>query len=123
MTGGIFKGIRLQAPLAPARATTDRMRQAIFSSISELVCDAEVLDLFAGCGSLGIEAVSRGAKRATFVENAKSSWKVLEENLRRLGIGDRVRVCKVDVGKFLEETARRGEKWDLVFADPPYFTG
>lgn len=120
ITGGQWKGIVLTAPPLPARATTDRMRQAIFSSLGEFVVGAEVLDLFAGGGGVGIEALSRGANRATFVENARSSLLVLEKNLVRLDVGDRGRIHRGDVWKFLEDSARKGERWDLIFADPPY---
>jgi 16S rRNA (guanine966-N2)-methyltransferase len=80
---------------------------------------AAVLDLYAGSGALGIEALSRGAKWATFVDSDAAAARVIRENLRRLRIED-ARVVRGDVIAFLRRAAREGESWDLAFCDPPY---
>jgi 16S rRNA (guanine966-N2)-methyltransferase len=95
----------------------DRVREAIFSSLGEAVLDARVLDLFAGSGSLGIEALSRGAASATFVEADRRTKAVLEKNLARCGL--RGTVVQADVFRFLEQSGT-SQTWDLVLADPPY---
>ena len=124
--GGVAKGRRLRGP--PDRATrpmTDRAREALFSIISSLVPGADVLDLYAGTGSLGLEALSRGAATAVFVERRRRALAVLRANIERVGLGGRV--VAADVGRFLPG-ARDGRTpgragtyaYDLVFVDPPY---
>lgn len=95
----------------------DRVRAAIFSSLAELVPDAVVLDLFAGSGAMGIEALSRGAARATFVDQNERCARCVRENLRRAGVTASVQV--MDAMRFLDLYAGEGE-FGLVFADPPY---
>lgn len=101
------------------RPATDRARQVIFDVLAtRLDLDgASVLDLFAGSGSLGIEALSRGAGRVTFVEQAVPSIDVLYQNLRTLDLMDRSEVVRADVFRYLKQNPRR---FDLVFVDPPY---
>lgn len=101
------------------RPTTDRVRESIFNMLSaRLDFDGvDLLDLFAGTGALGIEAISRGAASAFFVEQDRRSVGVIEENLRALGIADRCSVAGTDVLRFIAATDRR---FDLILADPPY---
>lgn len=101
------------------RPTTDRAKQTIFDILSNrLDFDGiDVLDLFAGSGSLGLEAVSRGAHHAVFVDKAQQSLQVLESNIESLGCSDRCTVYSADVFWFLKNTRR---SFDLVFVDPPY---
>jgi 16S rRNA (guanine(966)-N(2))-methyltransferase RsmD len=111
----------LAAPAGSAtRPTADRVREALFSILGS-VEGLSVLDLFAGSGALGIEALSRGARDATFVDSAPAATAAVRRNLERLGIETaRAAVVRSDWGRFLRKAAARGERWDLVFCDPPY---
>jgi 16S rRNA (guanine966-N2)-methyltransferase len=95
----------------------DRVKAAIFSSLGERVIGARVLDLFAGTGALGIEALSRGACSVTFVENNRQAIATIERNLAQTGLSGRI--CKQDVFAFLNRGSR-AEVNDLILADPPY---
>ncbi len=109
--------IPLQVPKSLTRPTTDRVRESIFSSLSERVIDASVLDLFAGSGSLGIEALSRGAKSAVFVDTSRHACESINHNLEKAKLtGGTTRSS--DVRSFISSRTR-GE-FDLIFADPPY---
>jgi 16S rRNA (guanine966-N2)-methyltransferase len=121
VVAGSLGGRRLLAPAGRAvRPTSDRVREALFSMLDP-VEGAVVLDLFAGSGALGIEALSRGAARATFVELSTPVVKVLEDNLRTLQLGpEQVTVRRADARAALREASARGEEYDLVFLDPPY---
>jgi 16S rRNA (guanine966-N2)-methyltransferase len=110
-------GIRLFVPKTEIRPTMDRVKAAIFSSLGERVLGARVLDLFAGTGALGIEALSRGAASSTFVERDSRAVAAIERNLAQAHFDGRVR--KQDVFEFLQR-ASTAETYDLIFADPPY---
>jgi len=114
---GIAGSIPLKVPRSLTRPTTDRVREAIFSVLGPAVVDARVLDLFAGSGSLGIEALSRGAASAVFVESHAPACSIISENLAkaRLSAG---KVQRRDAAAFLSNACGGG--FDLVFADPPY---
>jgi 16S rRNA (guanine966-N2)-methyltransferase len=114
---GSVGGIQLEVPQNGVRPTMDRVKAAIFSSLGELVIDARVLDLFAGTGALGIEALSRGATSALFVEENVAAISAIERNLARTKFEGRVR--KQDVFAFLR-SAQTSEPFQIVFADPPY---
>ncbi len=118
---GTLGGRRLRAPAGRAtRPTSDRVREALFSMLGE-IDGARVLDLFAGSGALGIEALSRGAAHAVFVERDAAAAAVLRANLRALGVGrERAEVRRADAQATLRHASRSGEKYDLVFIDPPY---
>ena len=111
-------GVRLVSPKNGVRPTMDRVKAAIFSSLGELVIGARVLDLFAGTGALGIEALSRGADSALFVEEDRQSIAAIEKNLTKTGFAGRVR--QQDVFNFLKNAGAAAEKFQIVFADPPY---
>jgi 16S rRNA (guanine966-N2)-methyltransferase len=118
---GTFGGRRLKAPHGrETRPTSDRVREALFSMLGEL--DGErVLDLFAGTGALGIEALSRGAGAAVFVERDAAAAAVLSENLSTLGIDSKeARVLRGDALDALRSALRSQETYDLIFIDPPY---
>jgi 16S rRNA (guanine966-N2)-methyltransferase len=102
------------------RPTSDRVREALFSTLAARVVDAVVLDLYAGSGALGIEALSRGAARATFVEHDRRAAAVLRHNLDTLGL--RAVVQTMDVARYVREAAdaRDDGPYDLVLCDPPY---
>jgi 16S rRNA (guanine966-N2)-methyltransferase len=116
---GTYKGQRLAAPKRRStRPTQDHIREAVFNLLGP-VEGLNVLDLYAGSGALGIEALSRDATAATFVDSdARATWAV-RQNLARLGV-ENARVARTDVLAFLHGAARRDERWDLVFCDPPY---
>ncbi len=113
---GAAKGRRLLAPDTPdTRPVTDRVREAVFSMLGTGVVDAAVLDLYAGSGSFGLEALSRGASTALFVENGHRALEALRNNITAVGLGGTVVSSSVD--DFL---ARSGGSYDLVFIDPPW---
>jgi len=114
---GSAGGIQLEVPKSGVRPTMDRVKAAIFSSLGEEIIGARVLDLFAGTGALGIEALSRGATSALFVEENPAAVKTIEQNLARAKVEGRVR--QQDVFAFLR-TASSTEPYRIVFADPPY---
>jgi 16S rRNA (guanine966-N2)-methyltransferase len=114
---GTAGGLHLKSPKRHAlRPTQDRIRQVIFSSLAELVPGARVLDLYAGTGSFGIEALSRGAASATFVEQDREAAQCIRDNLAHCHLQGDVR--QADVSAFLEK--KTSEPFDLIFADPPY---
>jgi 16S rRNA (guanine966-N2)-methyltransferase len=114
---GSAGGIRLEVPKTAVRPTMDRVKAAIFSSLGEEIIGARVLDLFAGTGSLGIEALSRGAASILFVEEDTAAIAAIERNLARTKFDGRVR--KQDVFAFLR-SAQLTEPFRVIFADPPY---
>ena len=113
---GEARGLPLTRPPEGVRPTMDRVRGAIFSSLGDLVPGAKVLDLFCGAGGMGIEALSRGAASATFVDLNAKSVAVTKENLRRAKLTGNVQT--MDALKFIELYASDG--YDIIFADPPY---
>ena len=119
VVAGQWRGRRLQAPAGAAtRPTGDRVREALFSILGERVTGARVLDLFAGSGALGIEALSRGAAEATFVDSAPAAIRAVAANLDMLGADAEVR--RADVRRFLGSARAAARQYDLVFLDPPY---
>jgi 16S rRNA (guanine966-N2)-methyltransferase len=118
---GRLGGRRLKAPAGTVtRPTSDRVREALFGMLAD-VDGAGVLDLFAGTGALGIEALSRGAARAVFVERDRRVAQVLSENLAVLALtADLAEVRREDVLAALRSASARKETYDLIFIDPPY---
>ena len=118
---GVFKGRRLSTPRgATTRPTADQVRIALMDTLGPRLPDARVLDLFAGSGSVGLEALSRAAAHATFVERDPCALEALEENVRTLGVESRVVVARGDVARQLERLASGGRRFEIVFLDPPY---
>lgn len=118
---GSARGQRLKAPKGRAlRPTADRVKEALFNILPHDLLGLRVLDLFAGTGNLSLEALSRGAAEAILVERSRSGAKAIHENLQRLGFSHRSRVWIAPVVKSLHLLARRGERFDLIFLDPPY---
>src|SRR5574341_1626257 len=118
---GAFKGRRLRTPRGPAtRPTADQVRIALMDTLAPWLADARVLDLFAGAGPVGLEALSRGAAHATFVERDARAVLALEANIRTLGVEALARVLRLDVGRALARLATEGERFGIVFLDPPY---
>jgi 16S rRNA (guanine966-N2)-methyltransferase len=114
---GSAGGIRLAVPKRGVRPTMDRVKAAIFSSLGDAVAGARVLDLFAGSGALGIEALSRGAYSVVFVEEDRQSAKIIERNLAKTKLKGRIR--QQDAFDFLRH-ASGTETFQIIFADPPY---
>ena len=116
---GIARGHPLVAPRdRGTRPITDRVKETLFAILGERVPDARVLDLYAGSGAIGIEALSRGAASATFVEHARPALVALRTNLERTHLADFAVIQPIEVDRFLG--AAGGGRWDLAFFDPPY---
>jgi 16S rRNA (guanine966-N2)-methyltransferase len=117
---GTHRGRRLRAPRGAAtRPTSDRVREAIFSIIGDCT-DLRVLDLFAGSGAMGIEALSRGARSVTFVEGAPEAAACIRANLAALALTESTRVVVRDWSIAISQEATRGAIYDLCLIDPPY---
>lgn len=121
ITSGKYKYRNIEVPKG-IRPTTEKVREAVFSMIMQWIPDAEVLDLFAGSGAMGLEALSRGAARCTFVEANRHNQKVLLSNIANCGAGEEAAVLGRDFETALTEIAGRREKpvFDIVILDPPY---
>lgn len=116
---GAAKGRRLSAPRSSAlRPTSAKVKEALFAVLSEEVTSANVLDLFCGVGSLGIEALSRGAARCTFVDRDRQALAYVVRNLDHTGFSDQANVRRLQLPGQLDE--RLGGPFDLIFSDPPY---
>jgi pantetheine-phosphate adenylyltransferase len=122
VTGGELGGRRLRVPASGVRPSADRVRESLFGSLGALD-DTRVLDLYAGSGALGIEALSRGAAFAVFVDQSSSSVEILRRNLDDLALRSRARVVRDAACRAVRRLARAGERFDLVLADPPYASG
>jgi 16S rRNA (guanine(966)-N(2))-methyltransferase RsmD len=124
ITGGRFKGRPLFAPKRIIRPTQDAVREAIFNIIGDsFLQDATVLDLCCGSGALGIEALSRGAKEAVFVDNKKICLLFVRKNLTIFGDGidKKFSLIKADAFKIMKDFSLRRQKFDLILIDPPYY--
>ena len=116
---GKYKGQSLVSFQADhIRPTTDRVKESMFNIIQAAIPDAKVVDLFSGTGSLGIEALSRGAQSVVFVEKNKKSIAILEKNLEKLKVSEPFQIVNKEVLSYLKSYA--GEAFDVVFADPPF---
>jgi 16S rRNA (guanine966-N2)-methyltransferase len=124
---GEAKGRKLKAPkTSGTRPIIDRVKTALFDILSTSVEDARFLDLFAGTGSVGIEALSRGAASATFIEMSHSVLKLVRENLRITGLADRAETLHADAFKFLQANAQQSEDntrraYDIIYVAPPQY--
>lgn len=120
---GLHKGRKLKSIKGDKiRPTTDRVREAIFNVLAERLPGAVVLDLFAGSGALGIEALSRGALHAVFADKDFDAVRLVRANLELIGESSRSTVLKGDIFRVCERLGREHKKYDLIFADPPYNT-
>lgn len=119
---GTARGRRLKVPAGRVtRPTAERVREALFNIIE--VAGKSFLDVFAGSGAVGIEALSRGAGQATFIEKHPRALKALQENLASTGLGDRAEVMAMDVFRALPKLTSAGRRFDFIFMDPPYEQG
>lgn len=118
---GIARGKRLVTPDGKdVRPTSDKVKEALFSALQFDIEGRRVLDLFAGSGQLGIEALSRGAKSATFVDNSKASISIIKKNLELTGLTENSKVYTADYSSFI---AMCRDTFDIIFLDPPYEEG
>lgn len=124
ISGGIAKGRKIKTRKAFTKAkgyelrpTSSKVRQAIFNILQDKIVHSHFLDLFAGTGAVGIEALSRGAKRVVFVEENATRVDIIKETLERFGFKDKGYVLKGDAIRFLKTSE---ETFDIIFADPPY---
>lgn len=121
---GTAKGIRLKTPKGMnTRPTADRVKESVFGILAMDVVDAEVLDLFAGTGNLGLEALSRGAASATMVDKNIQSVKIMLENAILTDLSRAAVICREDVMVALRRLQTAGKSFDLIFCDPPYNLG
>lgn len=122
--GGTSRGRRLVGPSGPGvRPTRGQVKEALFNILCDRIPDARFLDLFAGTGTVGIEALSRGAKQVTFVESNPAACRMLRANLRTCGFEDRGEIRPIPVARFLKPRFNQADQaYDIVFVDPPYHT-
>jgi 16S rRNA (guanine966-N2)-methyltransferase len=122
--GGDHRGRKLRpVPGRGVRPTADRTREAVFNILGDRVWGAVVLDLFAGTGALGLEALSRGAAEAVFVDRMPAALRTLSQTIADLGLADRSQVIRWDLSRHLAPLTKRRPPFDLVFLDPPYAKG
>ena len=118
---GQARGKRLKAPSGlNTRPITDMIKEALFNVWGTRVPGSVFLDLFAGSGSVGIEALSRGAARVVFVDNSGEAVKIIKDNLQNCGLDNNFEIYRRDVMKALELLKRHGERFDLIYVDPPF---
>ncbi|HEX5605478.1 MAG TPA: 16S rRNA (guanine(966)-N(2))-methyltransferase RsmD [Candidatus Binatia bacterium] len=121
---GKAKGRRLIAPKGGAiRPTADRIKESLFNILPRDFSSMKILELFAGTGNVSIEALSRGAESALLVDASERAARVIRENLRRLELSDRAQVWVMPVRRALNAVGRQGQKFDVIFLDPPYDQG
>lgn len=121
---GSAKGAKLKAPRGlETRPTTDRVKESVFNILAGTVVDACVLDLFAGTGNLGLEALSRGAKQAAFVDRRVESVAVIKDNAEHTKLLEHAVIYKRDVLSALDQFAQSGQSFTMIFCDPPYNRG
>jgi 16S rRNA (guanine966-N2)-methyltransferase len=118
---GLYKNRILVSPKGlTTRPTSEKLRGSLFNICQSYVEGAEFLDLFAGSGAMGIEALSRGAQHATFVDSDRESIRCIQENLQELSIKEKGRVLKGDVFEQMDKLTKQEKQYDIIYADPPY---
>jgi 16S rRNA (guanine966-N2)-methyltransferase len=124
ITGGEFKGRKLKSPEGwTTRPTPSRVRESLFDVLGDAVENCEFFDLYAGCGAVGFEALSRGARRVVFVESSRRAVAALKANFDILGVKDRTRLVVKELPHYLQTDEFAPEPPAIVFADPPYREG
>lgn len=122
IVAGKHKNRKILAPSGQTtRPSSERLRETLFNLLQMQIEDTDFLDLFAGSGAVGIESLSRGAKRAVFVENDRHAAHAIEKNLEQLQEEDHAQILQGDVFKVMDEMIRMGKEFDIIFADPPYY--
>jgi 16S rRNA (guanine(966)-N(2))-methyltransferase RsmD len=124
IVGGALRGRKLASFKHPSiRPTADRVRESVFNILARCFPAEAVLDLFAGTGAMGIEAISRGAGRAVFVDAGQAAIAALEKNISSLGVAEQATILKLDAMSALKDLSRDGASFDVIFIDPPYAAG
>ncbi len=121
---GSARGLKLNTPEDDrVRPTTDRVKESMFNIVQDWVYDSQVLDLFAGSGALGIEALSRGASQAVFCDNSLDSIKIIKSNIEKARVADRSQIVSGDFKRCLRDMGAKNQSFDMIFVDPPYYKG
>lgn len=121
---GSARGRKLKSPkTSETRPIMDRVKTALFDILAPEILGMRVLDLFAGVGSVGIEALSRGAAAATFVERSPEAFRLVRENLAITGLSDRAELLRTDAFAYLQQAAASGRRFDLIYVAPPQYEG
>lgn len=121
---GSARSLKLKAPEGlDTRPTIDRIKESLFNMISNDLYDIDFLDIFSGSGGIGIEALSRGAKNAVFVDSSKESIDIINENLKFTRLLNKANVIKADVFDAISKLGKEKRKFDIIFMDPPYKNG
>ncbi len=121
---GSARGRKLKSPKSDeTRPIMDRVKTALFDILAPDINGIRVLDLFAGTGAVGIEALSRGAEAATFIEISPDAWRLVRENLALTHLSDRAEVLRADAFAFLQQAAAANRRFDLVYVAPPQYEG
>lgn len=119
--GGAYRNRLLKAPKSDTtRPTLAVLRKAVFDILQPCIADARFLDLFAGSGLMGLEALSRGAAHATFVENDRTALRIIQENINTLGVQDQCAILALDALRALHICAKKKHPFDVIYIDPPY---
>lgn len=118
LISGIYGGRKIATPSSGTHPMSERIRNSLFNILGKNVHDAEILDAFAGSGAIGLEALSRGAKRATFIERDFNAFRTLQQNIKTLGANERVTLEKESVAKWHDRN--KDLLFDIIFCDPPY---
>lgn len=118
---GSARRVQLQTPAGmETRPTTDRIKETLFNMLQPYLCDCHFLDLFSGSGAIGIEALSRGAKQAVFVEMGQEPLRCIKNNLKNTKLEGQAKILAMDVMSALQQLNQQGETFDIIFMDPPY---
>jgi len=121
---GSARGLKLNTPGDDrVRPTTDRVKESMFNIVQDWVYDSQVLDLFAGSGALGIEALSRGASQAVFCDNSLDSIKIIKSNIEKARLADRSQIVSGDFKRCLRDMEAKNQSFDMIFVDPHYYEG
>lgn len=119
--GGKYKNRKIQSPKGDqTRPTSARLREALFNICQSSIDGATFLDLFAGSGAMGLEALSRGAIQATFIDNHKECLRAIQSSVDSFAKEEKVEILYGDVFQYLEKLAKRGKQYTIIYADPPY---
>jgi 16S rRNA (guanine966-N2)-methyltransferase len=121
---GSARGLKLKAPDGlETRPTTDRIKESLFNIIASDLYEADFLDIFSGSGGIGIEALSRGAASAVFIDSSRKSINVINDNVNAAKVSQRAEILNMDMQKALTFLKGKGKTFDIIFMDPPYSKG
>ena len=119
---GKARGLKLDSPKnQDVRPTTDRVKESLFNIINPYIRESNILDLFAGTGSLGIECLSRGAKNCVFVDKSKDSINIIKSNVKKARVENESTILNVDFKDAVKRLSNQNQKFDVIFMDPPYY--